>query len=216
MKNIIEKAWLDSYNYIDYMALVSKLIKEGKSTGHTQSEALLHYSQLNEARVKRLDKTIEIDVTVAQALKEIEQPLDWLVIAEGWCGDAAQILPILNKMALQNENINLRIVLRDNHIDLMDLFLTNGSRSIPKLIILDGTTKETIADWGPRPEPARKLIADYKVKHGIVDEPVKIELQKWYLQDKGLTTQQEILDIVNEYLFKPQDTFTQRISSSIE
>jgi hypothetical protein len=54
-----------------------------------------------------------------------------------------------------------------------------------------------IADFGPRPEPARKLIADYKTANGVVDEPIKIELQKWYLNDKGITTQNEIMQLLN-------------------
>ena len=119
----------------------------------------------------------------------------WLVISEGWCGDAAQLLPIMSKMAEVSENIDFQIVLRDDNDELMSQFLTNGGKAIPKLIILD-ENNNLIADWGPRPEPARKLIADYKAANGLVDEPVKIELQKWYLQDKGITTQNEIMALM--------------------
>ncbi|WP_130733364.1 thioredoxin family protein [Flavobacterium sp. J27] len=206
MKNIIEKALSNSYSYKEYTKLVSTLIEQGLSTGNTQSEALLHYSQLNETRVKRLDKTITVDASIVSNIKSIKKPFIWLVITEGWCGDAAQLLPIINKMAILNEAIDLRIVLRDDHEALMDLFLTNGSRSIPKLLVIDASTKEVLADWGPRPEPARKLIADYKSEHGVVDEPIKIELQKWYLQDKGLTTQQEIIHLMNNYLVATSKT----------
>jgi hypothetical protein len=78
---------------------------------------------------------------------------------------------------------------------LMNDFLTNGGKAIPKLIILDDN-ENVVADFGPRPEPARKLIADYKEANGVVDEPIKVELQKWYLQDKGITTQKEIMQIM--------------------
>jgi len=200
MKNIIEKALLASFTYEEYKTLVSKLIEEGKSTGHNQSDDLLHYSQLNETRLKRLDKTIVVEDSIALALNNIDTTFTWLVISEGWCGDAAQLLPIMNKMAELSDRIDLRIVLRDDNKDLMDLFLTNGSQSIPKLIILDTEIKEVLADWGPRPKPARKLIADYKALNGVVDEPIKIELQKWYLHDKGLTTQQEIMELMSQYL----------------
>lgn len=200
MKNIIEKALLASFTYEEYKALVSKLIEAGKSTGHNQSDDLLHYSQLNETRLKRLDKTIVVEDSIALALNNIDTTFTWLVISEGWCGDAAQLLPIMNKMAELSDRIDLRIVLRDDNKDLMDLFLTNGSQSIPKLIILDTETKEVLADWGPRPKPARKLIADYKALNGVVDEPIKIELQKWYLHDKGLTTQREIMEFMSQYL----------------
>ena len=93
--------------------------------------------------------------------------------------------------------IDLRIVLRDDNDELMNQFLTNGARAIPKLIVLDKDNK-VIGNWGPRPEPARKLIADYKAANGVVDEPAKIELQKWYLQDKGITTQKEITSLMTK------------------
>ncbi|MVO10105.1 thioredoxin family protein [Flavobacterium sp. TP390] len=200
MKNIIEKALSNAVTYETYKTIVAKLMEEGKVTGHTQSEALLHYSQLNETRMKRLDKTIAITDAIQKKIKELPISLTWLVISEGWCGDAAQLLPIMNKMAEFSSKIDLKIVLRDDNEALMNVFLTNGSRSIPKLILWDATTKEVIGDWGPRPLPAKKLIADYKALHGVIDETAKIELQKWYLQDKGITTQEEIYDLIASYL----------------
>jgi hypothetical protein len=80
----------------------------------------------------------------------------------------------------------------------MHQFLTNGGKAIPKLIILDAQTLEVVADWGPRPQGAKQLIVDYKSVHGVVDETAKIELQKWYLHDKGSSIQQEILEIMGQ------------------
>ena len=199
MKNIIDKSLLTAYSYTEYKSLVSELILQGKSTGHIQTENLLHYSQLNETRIKRLDKTIVITDEIKNILEFLDKKLIWLVLSEGWCGDAAQLLPIMNKMAEVSKNIDLKIVLRDDNEALMNLFLTNGSKAIPKLIIIDEATKEVIGDWGPRPEPAHKLIADYKEANGVVDETVKIELQKWYLNDKGLTTQDELATLLKKY-----------------
>ncbi len=199
MKNIILKALDHSFSYKEYREYVSKLISEGKSTGHTQTEDLLHYSELNETRLKRLDKTIKVTSDIEAQIKRLSKKHTWLVISEGWCGDAAQILPIINKMAEVSDFINLKIVLRDDNDELMSQFLTNGGKAIPKLIILN-ENNNVIADWGPRPEPARKLIADYKVANGVVDEPVKIELQKWYLHDKGITTQNEIMDLMTNHV----------------
>ena len=95
-------------------------------------------------------------------------------------------------MAESSENIVLKIVLRDENEALMNQFLTNGAKSIPKLLLLDENL-DLINHWGPRPEGAKKLIIDYKAKHGIVDETAKIALQKWYLDDKGISTQKEIV-----------------------
>ncbi|WP_438966590.1 thioredoxin family protein [Flavobacterium sp.] len=196
MKNInIVFALNKSYTYKEYRTLVSNLIKEGKSTGNTQSNDLLHYSELNETRMNRLEKTIKITEEVVKQINQLQKKVTWLVLSEGWCGDAAQILPILHKMAESSEFIDLKIVLRDENESLMNDFLTNDGKAIPKLIILDDN-ENVVADFGPRPEPARKLIADYKEANGVVDEPIKVELQKWYLQDKGITTQNEIMQIM--------------------
>ena len=99
-------------------------------------------------------------------------------------------------MAEVSDKIDLRILLRDENEALMNLFLTNGTKSIPKLIMLDKETGEVITDFGPRPKGAKQLIIDYKVTHGIVDETAKIELQKWYLADKGISIQKEIVALM--------------------
>jgi hypothetical protein len=195
MKSIIQSALQNSYSYNEYRTLVSNLISEGKSTGHEQSTALLHYSELNEVRMKRLEKTLKLDLEVEKALQNLKSKQTWLVISEGWCGDAAQILPIIKLMADASENIGLKIVLRDENDALMNQFLTNGAKSIPKLLVLDESFN-LINHWGPRPEGAKNLIIEYKAKHGIVDEVAKIALQKWYLDDKGISTMKEIVAIL--------------------
>lgn len=196
MQNIIEKALKNSFSYTEYRQLVSKLILEGKSTGHTQTEDLLKYSELNETRMNRLEKTIEVPNEIMEQLNALPKNYIWLTLTEGWCGDAAQIVPILHKLDEVSTKIDLRLVLRDDNDDLMQMFLTNGSKSIPKVIVLEKDSKKVVATWGARPEPARKLIADYKAEHGVVDESIKIELQKWYLHDKGLTTMTELVEVL--------------------
>jgi thiol-disulfide isomerase/thioredoxin len=198
MKTSIAKALFHSHPYINYRKIVSDLLKEGKSSGNEQSEDLTHYSALNETRMNRLDKTIKIDTTVSEKLKGLQNEYTWLVLSEGWCGDAAQILPIINKMALETDKIDLRIVFRDENEDLMNHFLTNKGKAIPKLIIIDKATSEVVSNWGPRPKGAKDLIMNYKKEHGVVDETSKSELQLWYLHDKGLSTQQEIMGLILE------------------
>lgn len=196
MKMSVAKALFNSHSYLEYRKIVSDLLSEGKSTGNEQSEDLVHYSTLNEARLKRLDKTIQVSEEVSMKLKGLKNEYIWLVIAEGWCGDAAQILPILNKMALETNKIVLKIIFRDLNEDLMNHFLTNGARSIPKLLIIDKQTGKVCGDWGPRPEGALNLIKNYKATHGVVDEEAKTQLQMWYLHDKGLSVQNEVTDMM--------------------
>ncbi len=200
MINTIQQTLQNSFSYIEYRNLATDLIAQGKSTGHEQSEDLLHYSELNEARMNRLEKTITIADEVKTKLENLDKNYIWLVLAESWCGDAAQILPVIYKMSEASEKITLKIALRDDNDTLMQEFLTNGGRAIPKLIVLDATTLEIIADWGPRPHGAKQLILDYKATYGIVDENAKIALQKWYLLDKGREIQNEIIALFESVL----------------
>ncbi|MCF6129275.1 thioredoxin family protein [Flavobacterium sp. AS60] len=196
MKSIIEKSLSQSYSYTDYRSRIQSLLKEGKSTGNEQSEALTHYSELNETRMNRLEKTITIATENVQKLQSCQKEYIWLVISEGWCGDAAQILPVVYKMTQLSDKIDLKIVFRDENEALMNLFLTNGTKSIPKLIVLDKNTLEVLGDFGPRPNGATQLILDYKKQHGLIDEKAKTDLQLWYLHDKGVSTQKEIMELM--------------------
>lgn len=196
MNSIIKESLDRSFSYEEYRNLLTNLLKVGKTTGNDQSEAMIHYAELNEARLHRLDKTIQVTDEVQLKLEQLTKEYLWLVISEGWCGDAAQILPIINKMALVSDTIELRIILRDDNEEVMNMFLTNGTKSIPKLIIIDKESGEVIGDFGPRPQGAKQLILDYKAAHGVVDETAKIELQKWYLHDKGISTQNEIMELM--------------------
>jgi hypothetical protein len=197
MQKSITNTLSNSYSYIEYRKLVTDLLAEGKSTGSEQSEDLTHYSSLNETRMNRLEKTIKITETTISKLQNLHRDYIWLVISEGWCGDAAQLLPIIYKMAAaSNDKIELKIVLRDENPDLMNLFLTNGGKAIPKLIIIDKEKLEVLADWGPRPKGASELVNNYKKEFGAFDETVKTNLQLWYLHDKGISTQNEIMEIM--------------------
>jgi len=187
MKNTITKSLENSYTYQEYRVLVETLLKEGRSTSKEDSEMMVNYSKLNHSRMKRLDKTIKLPQEVIERIETLKTPIEWIVLSEGWCGDAAQNLPIINKIAEANENINLRIVLRDEHPELMDKFLTNGGKSIPKLIHIENEYSK-IESWGPRPSVATKMVTDYKAKNGSITPEFKKDLQVWYNQDKGLST----------------------------
>jgi len=198
MKIPIAKALFNSHSYSEYRKLISDLLLEKKSTGDEQSEDLTHYSELNETRMNRLDKTIKITEETSLKLKSLQSEYIWLVISEGWCGDAAQLLPIINKMAIESGKIDLRIVLRDENEELIKLFLTNKKKAIPILIVVDKETGSVLGNWGPRPQAAADLVTDYRKEFGVIDETLKTNLQLWYLHDKGITTQNELADIMLE------------------
>ncbi|MDR6763007.1 hypothetical protein J2Y38_003225 [Flavobacterium sp. 2755] len=197
MKSTVAKALFNSHSYAEYRKLVTDLLSEGKSTGSEQSESLTNYSKLNEARMNRLEKTIKISEDVISKLQHLNNHYIWLVISEGWCGDAAQILPILDKMAhASDKRIDLRIVLRDENDELMSQYLTNGGRAIPKVIVICKEAGIVRTDWGPRPKGATELMNNHKRDVGPIDEKIKTDLQLWYLADKGISVQEELLEIM--------------------
>ena len=182
-------------SYIAYRTLIKDLLTQGKSTGDNQSEDFLNYSKLNDKRMDRLDKTLKISEETAASIINLKNDFTFLVIAEGWCGDAAQILPVLNKIAETSSKINLKIVLRDENEELMNQFLTNGSKSIPKIIIVDNQNN-VINSWGPRPSIATKMVLDYKEQNGSLDADFKKNLQVWYNKDKGSNTQEDLVKLL--------------------
>lgn len=193
--NLIKDSLLKSMSYHTYRSNIKDLLSEGKSTGLNQSEDLLNYSKLNDKRMDRLDKTLKVLDETNTALNQFNNHYTFLVISEGWCGDAAQVLPILNKIAENSINIDLKIVLRDDNEDLMNEFLTNNSKSIPKIIVLDNANN-VINSWGPRPSIATKMVLDYKTANGTIDANFKKDLQLWYNKDKGQNTQNDIIQLL--------------------
>ncbi|MFK6999504.1 thioredoxin family protein [Flavobacterium oreochromis] len=196
MKREIIQGLLNSCTYSEYRKSVADLLNQGRSSGNEQSEDHLYYSQLNQTRMNRLDKTLQVPEEILDKLKSIKKEYTWLVLAEGWCGDVAQIAPILYKISSVSDKINLRFVFRDANDPLMNCFLTNDARAIPKLIILDNENNELKGTWGPRPEGATNLIKSYKAQYGVVDQTAKKELQLWYLHDKGKSTMEELISIM--------------------
>lgn len=196
MKVAVAQGLINSHSYSKYRSIVSEALADGKVTGNEQSSDLIHYTELNEARMNRLDKKMVITEENIQKLLLLKKHYVWLVLSEGWCGDAAQLLPIMNKLDSISQHIELKIAFRDENESLMHLFLTDGKRAIPKLIVLDKDSSEVIGSWGPRPKGAADLIQSYKRQYGFIDTTAKTELQLWYLHDKGISTQNEIIELM--------------------
>ena len=103
---LINKRLENSLSYKEYRELVSNLLDQNESTTKNGSEDLVGYSKLNNSRMKRLDKTTKLDDTVVNKFSAIDKQITWVVLSEGWCGDAAQNLPVINKLAETNDNKN--------------------------------------------------------------------------------------------------------------
>jgi len=196
IKDIIQDGLANSMSYESYRELMTTLVEQQSTTGPDKTLALANYTMLNERRMKRWDKTVKISDSDLTAIQQFNNKVTWLVISESWCGDAAHVLPVLKKVADINPNINLRIALRDDNPELMDEFLTNGGRSIPKLIILD-EAHNVLDTYGPRPSTATEMVMAYKESHGALTPEFKEDLQRWYNKDKGQTIIADLVKVLS-------------------
>ena len=195
-RKLVQGALPKAMSYTQYRELVANLATTGRSTGPEQTDALTKYTQLNDRRMKRWEKILNFDESAVAGIKNADQKMTWLVLTESWCGDASPALPVLDKITELNPNISLQIILRDEHLELMNRFLTNGSRSIPKLIAIEDNTGEVFGDWGPRSTAATKLAEDYRSEHLELTPEFKEDLQVWYNRDRGLSVLADVLKII--------------------
>lgn len=195
MRLITKKYIQDSLSYEEYRQMGKDLVQQGKTTGPKQSEKRIRYSKLNDKRMDRLDKTQDLQPETMEYIKAIRMPQYWVVLTELWCGDAAIHLPLIEKMAALNNRIRLCILLRDDNLEIIDEYLTEGTRSIPKLILLDENLEE-IGGWGPRPERAQQIRDVWKDAGGGDKDLMLEDIQRWYIQDKGISTEKEILALL--------------------
>ncbi len=189
----------NAYSYPSYRKLLDDLIIQNKTTGPNQSADLMEYAKLNLHRMKRLEKTAVLRNDVTETLLKIKNKYTFLVLTEGWCGDAAQNIPLFWLMEKTCANLTLKLILRDENLELMDQYLTNGGRSIPKLICIENTSNNVIFTWGPRPEKAQNFVLDAK-KKGVDKKKMATELHSWYAIDKLQSTQNEFVKLISAFL----------------
>lgn len=183
-------------SYEDYRSLIDQLLLENKTTGENHSETMLNYTILNVQRMSKWDKIFKPEEKLIELIEAIDKPVYWVVLTEAWCGDAAQNLPIIAKLASMNPNISLKLLLRDGNMEVMDAYLTNGGRSIPKFIILNEEL-EAKNTWGPRPEPAQKIMMEMKAGGDFSYEAFGIATHTWYAKDRTKTLQQELIALLS-------------------
>jgi hypothetical protein len=188
-----------SYSYEDYKQIVFQLADEGKNSGE-QTEERIAATNINAQRIKRIDKQCELSEKLISKTTKLVSKYEWILITESWCGDGAQCIPVIAKIALLNTNIELKLIFRDESLAIMDLFLTNGSRSVPKLICVEKESGEVIGTWGPRPKAIQEMVIDYKKNfpEASHDEFVK-NLHLWYARDKTQALQNDFLEFMQDW-----------------
>lgn len=155
---------------------------------------LHEFTKLNQQRTKRILKTYKPSEEVKNIVKQITDCQTWLIITEDWCGDSAQTLPYLYKMVEDNSNIEFKVVYRDENLEIIDKYLTNGGRAIPKIVVFNDEGEE-LFQWGPRPKIAKQLVKEWK-ESGLTKEESNEKLHLWYGRDRGKTIEQEFIELL--------------------
>ena len=160
-------------------------------------EKMRMYITKNLKVMDRAERTFEIYDSLKDALA-LAPPTTWLVLAEGWCGDSAFSVPVFNELAeAVPDKIKLRLLLSDENPEVMNGNLTNGSRSIPKLVVLSEQL-EVLGHWGPRPAELAALKVAWKGEDmPLLDMVVKVN--NWYNADKSYSQQTELLALIKSY-----------------
>jgi len=188
---------LGLFTYESYLKHFEEWVEHGKTSSNNASKALIEFTKLNLARTQRIHKTIVIDPELKKSVESLQHNYTWMVITEAWCGDSAQNLPAIAEIAKLNpDKIKLYILLRDENPKMMDNYLTNGARAIPKLIAVNETLGKEAFIWGPRPAHARELLTAWKKNpEGKTWDEFEKKLHGWYAKDKSTSIQGEFIHI---------------------
>ena len=190
-KNLFDKIKSIGISFQQYVDLTCSEVENSISSNLNEVDKKRYEDRkLNLHRMKRIDKHCIVSEELKSLIQSIKDPQIWMIITETWCGDSAQNIPYLAKMAELNSNISLKIILRDNNPEIMDLYLTNETRSIPILAAFNSDGQELFR-WGPRPQEARILLN--KLNQDGVEKPIRQEkLHLWYGRNRGKNLEDEI------------------------
>jgi hypothetical protein len=192
LEQFIQADYPEAMNYTAFRELVNRLLTEGKVTGNDQNKDLIPYTEMNNQRMNRLEKHYVVSDELKEKLESLQEDYTFLTITEGWCGDSAQIVPVIEKLADLSPRIRSFYILRDDNPEIMDQLLTNGARSIPITICINNSTKNIIWKYGPRPAAGFDIVRKAK-EAGKEMMEISEELHLWYARNKQMDIEKELL-----------------------
>jgi hypothetical protein len=189
-KSLLENGWNKAVSVTDHLDGLLAAVPNANEEEAPYDK----YIPINQQRVKRIRKALAKDGLrrdLLAASSGLRAGLRMLVLNEFWCGDGAQILPVHEALEAEAAGkLEVRVLLRDDNLEVMDLFLTNGGRSIPKTVLLDADMG-VLGTWGPRPEEAMELVRRIKSDPALA-HTYSQEVHKWYTADKQQNIQAEL------------------------
>lgn len=198
---VTEQVIENGFSYSEFVEFTEKLVEEKRTTGANQSEAYLDYTRMCLQRMNRWNKTAKVSAKMTHLMESIQESQIWLIITEAWCGDGAQSIPYLANLAELNPKIKLRIIMRDEYPEIMDAYLTNGARSIPKLVAFTEDLKVELFTWGPKPLYLMNRHKEYKHdSKGLSYSGFLEEIHLWYAKNKNQDLEAELFPLIQASL----------------
>ncbi|MCO6494673.1 MAG: thioredoxin family protein [Bacteroidetes bacterium] len=182
-------------NFQSYLNQFTQILENPNPPAPYDDPAYAEYVKLNWSRLSRWTKGGEIIPELKEVVSKINKPMNWVIITEPWCGDAAHIVPFIHLIASLNPLIHAEYELRDSEPFTINQYLTNGGKAIPIVVVRDENGKD-IFRWGPRPKLAQDFFLELKNK-GVEMDEVKTQLQLWYNKDKGQALQNEFVHLLS-------------------
>jgi len=186
-----------AFTYAQFRQMADQELERGAPADHPGAQALLAYTRQNVQRMKRWDRVLSLEAQVIEKMQLLPRKVLLLTLVESWCGDVSQVVPVIEKMAqAAPERLTHRLLFRDQHLHIMDAFLTQGARSIPKVIFIDPSDRRVLGSWGPRPSEAQAMVMDPKATEAQLPDAERAEFRRktieaihaWYARDKGRRT----------------------------
>jgi hypothetical protein len=179
-----------------YYALIKQYIETDDKPEIYRPEKMLRYTAANLQRMDTIRSYITIESKLYNQLDTLATDWIWVVLAEPWCGDVSQILPVLYTIAGCSDHITFRILQSDSYPEVMDRYTTDGSRSIPILVCIDSQTGKEIGIWGPRPKVLQNMVKENKDRTDISFGDKVRMIHSWYEADKSRSIQEEFIDLI--------------------
>jgi hypothetical protein len=187
------------YSFHEFCEMMTELVEHNSCTGELSPEHISS-TKVNAFRINRIYNSIHVIPELKNEIRSLKENWDWVIISESWCGDGSQNVPIIAKIAAYSNNIRLRLILRDENPEIMSKHLTNGARAIPKLICINSLTNKEIGTWGPRPAVIAEKVVALKAEYPkMLKYDFEKNLHHWYAQDKGLSLQNEFIQLVKTW-----------------
>lgn len=179
----------------DATANMPEMTPERFESGKTFAEFVDQAVELKDLWQTTWKRTAVSDTAVDQ-LESLPGKWHLLALTEDWCLDAISTLSAVARLSEQVSNVNLRLLERDQNLDIMDAHLTNGGRSIPAIILYNESWMER-AWWGPRPEELQNWYMTGGGKEQPSDERYKY-IRTWYVRDKGESIIRDIIRMISD------------------